>query len=114
MVAPRSGRWMWYTARAVVVGMLGVALACASQPNLAGESGIPSGRLTDVEVETGEDSTVVTLRGLDDPIYTASMHSDPRALVLDLAAVEMDTPNDLVMVYDGLVAAATPCILQRR
>ena len=108
MVALREGRWVRYVVTAIVA--LGLsAFACASQPDTAATAVEPAigNALTNVRVETGESGTTVTLEGLVDPIYTAFLHAEPRALVLDLAAVEIATTNDLVMVYDGLVDHVT-------
>ncbi len=111
MVAPRSGRWMARTALCVVALAVGAAFACASSPEpgptASSEESAAADRLTDVRVESGSGESVVTLIGLRDPVYTAFLHDEPRALVLDLASVEIDTPNDLVMVYDGLVENVT-------
>ena len=113
MVASRSGRWMALTAFGVVVLATAVTLACASGPtpapkaSRAARESAETERLTDVRVESGERGSVVTLLGLTDPVYTAFLHSEPRALVLDLASVEIATTNDLVMVYDGLVENVT-------
>ena len=110
MVAPRSGRWMARTTLCVVALAVGAAFACASPepgPTTASEGTAAADRLTDVNVESGTGESTVTLKGLRDPVYTAFLHTEPRALVLDLASVEIATPNDLVMVYDGLVENVT-------
>jgi type IV pilus assembly protein PilQ len=89
---------------------LALALACSSGPAVPSmvsqEFEMPP-RLTDVRVESGAGGSVVTLLGLNDAVYTAFMHTEPRALVVDLASVEIATENDLVMVYDGLVENVT-------
>ena len=111
MVASRSGSWLARRALGAVVLAMGVALACASSPpepaSQASQESAAADRLTDVQVESGDGGSIVTLLGLVDPVYTAFLHTEPRALVLDLAAVEIATPNDLVMVYDGLVENVT-------
>ncbi|MCZ6508085.1 MAG: AMIN domain-containing protein, partial [Acidobacteria bacterium] len=87
-----------------------VAIACASSPDLAPtapQGSLDPDRLTDVRVESNAGASIITLLGLRDPVYTAFLHTEPRALVLDLASVEIATPNDLVMVYDGLVENVT-------
>lgn len=112
MVAPRTESWMAYTALwAVALATVGV-LACSSAPTPtasrpSGGSAEAGDRLIDVRVDSNEGKSVVTLLGLQAPVYTAFLHSEPRALVLDLASVEIATPNDLVMVYDGLVENVT-------
>ena len=113
MVAPRSEKRMARAALGAAVLGVVVALACSSGPaptpvqptsSPAAES---MDQLTDVRVESQEGGSIVTLEGVRDPVYTAFLHTEPRALVLDLAAVEIATPNDLVMVYDGLVENVT-------
>ena len=109
MVASRSGRWMALSFLGAVV--LATAVACASgtisapqvQPDLATDTH----RLTGVRVDSGDSGSIVTLSGLEDPVYTAFLHSEPWALVLDLKSVEIATENDLVMVYDGLIENVT-------
>ncbi|MCG8588644.1 MAG: type IV pilus secretin PilQ [Proteobacteria bacterium] len=64
-----------------------------------GESNV----LVDVRVERDEDATVLTFLGVEDPIYTAFMHQDPAALVVDLENVEPGPPSDPIVVYDGLI-----------
>ncbi|MFP6622622.1 MAG: AMIN domain-containing protein, partial [Myxococcota bacterium] len=91
--------------------VLATAVACASgtisapqvQPDLATDTH----RLTGVRVDSGDSGSIVTLSGLEDPVYTAFLHSEPWALVLDLKSVEIATENDLVMVYDGLIENVT-------
>jgi type IV pilus secretin PilQ/predicted competence protein len=111
MVAPRSGRLRVAGTACGVLALATLAvLACASSPDPAPttpQGSAEADRLTDVRVESGEGGSIITLMGLKDPVYTAFLHSEPRALVLDIAAVEIATPNDLVMVYDGLVENVT-------
>ncbi len=99
--------------RAVLVAALigvGVAFACASSPESSemaqsSEAGAEAavGVLTDVWVERDGDSSLVTLVGLEEPVYTAFLHDDPTALVLDLSGTEVAGPTDPQAVYDGLV-----------
>jgi type IV pilus assembly protein PilQ len=112
MVAPRSESWIARTALYVVALAVVGVLACSSSPTPTASrpsEGPAEGadRLTDVRVESSGGGSIITLQGLRDPVYTAFMHAEPRALVLDIASVEIATPNDLVMVYDGLVENVT-------
>jgi hypothetical protein len=110
MVAPRSRMWLARTTLIVVALATVGVLACASSPDPASttsEESAAADRLTDVRVESGPGGSIITLLGLTEPVYTAFLHTEPRALVLDIASVEIATPNDLVMVYDGLVENVT-------
>jgi type IV pilus secretin PilQ/predicted competence protein len=107
MVAPTSRRWIGHAASAAVMWWLVGALACASSPDATSMKSAGGDRLTDVRVESGDYGTLITFVGLEEPIYTAFLHSAPHALVLDMTSVEIATPNDLVMVYDGLVENVT-------
>ena len=112
MVAPRSESWIARTALYVVALAAVGVLACSSSPTPTasrpseGPAGVAES-LTDVRVESSGGGSIITLQGLQEPVYTAFMHAEPRALVLDIASVEIATPNDLVMVYDGLVENVT-------
>jgi type IV pilus assembly protein PilQ len=90
-----------------VTWWLAGALACASSPDATSMESAGGDRLTDVRVESGDRGTVITLVGLKEALYTTFLHSAPHALVLDMTSVEIATPNDLVMVYDGLVENVT-------
>ena len=105
MVASRSGRWM--SLRLLGAAVLATAVACTAGLMPSSHESATTHRLTDVRVDSGDSGSIVTLSGLADPIYTAFLQSEPRALVLDLMSVEIATENDLVMVYDGLVENVT-------
>ncbi|MGH0037779.1 MAG: type IV pilus secretin PilQ [Myxococcota bacterium] len=84
--------------------------ACAAPPatqddTRSAETDARSGAevLTDVWVERDGDASLVTLVGLEEPVYTAFLHEDPSALVLDIAGTEVSGPGDPQAVYDGLV-----------
>ncbi|MCZ6785375.1 MAG: type IV pilus secretin PilQ, partial [Proteobacteria bacterium] len=86
------------------VGIL--ACATAQAPETADRAdgvGSQAGTLTDVWVEREGDASVITLVGLQDPVYTAFLLSDPNALILDISSVEIEAPAEPVAVYDGLV-----------
>src|SRR5262245_1215342 len=76
------------------------ALACASTP---AETTGGMKTLQDVRVERDGESTVVTLVGLEDALYTAYLQQDPQRVTVDLASVEPAEQREPVAVYDGLV-----------
>jgi len=91
--------------------MLGAGVAaCAAPPTVqesaAGEESATqasAGVLSDVWVERDGDASVITLVGLDEPVYSAFLHEDPKVLVLDIAAEETSAPTGPQAIYDGLV-----------
>jgi len=78
-----------------------VFIACATATHTT--SGAQRERIADVRVERDGDATVVTLVGLDDPVFTAFQQVDPERIILDLSAVDADVPSGPLAVYDGLV-----------
>jgi len=107
MIAPKTAgvrtTAAWPMAALALIGMM---VACAtsqvSQPDEVPEAQ-PGGSLTDVRVDREGETTFVTLLGLQEPVYTVSMQDEARVLVVDLAAVEIEAPSNLIVVYDGLV-----------
>jgi len=87
----------------IVCGALVTAMfvACATATQTKGKA--EPERIADVRVERDGDATVVTLMGLDDPVFTAFQQMDPERIVLDLASVESDAATGPLAVYDGLV-----------
>jgi type IV pilus assembly protein PilQ len=79
------------------------ACATATQP----ANPAHSEKIADVRVEREGDATVVTLMGLDDPVFTAFQQSDPDRIIIDLADVGSDAMSGPVAVYDGLVEEIT-------
>jgi type IV pilus assembly protein PilQ len=79
--------------------------ACAT----ATQTGKPAGSemISDVRVERQGDATVLTLVGLDDPVFTAFQESEPDRITIDLSGVESDAMVEPVAVYDGLVEEIT-------
>jgi type IV pilus secretin PilQ/predicted competence protein len=104
----RGGRgrlWALIVAGSIsaALGILACATAQAPDSADAGTGSPESNVLRDVWVEREGDASVVTLVGLQDPVYTAFLHSDPTALVVDLPSTEVEGPDAPVSVYDGLV-----------
>ena len=105
MVAPKTGSLKTIAAVVASSVVLGFILACAStMPE--GESALMA-TMTDVQVESGSDSTAVTLVGLTDPIYTADYDADLQAVVIELASVMTDGEMGRVDVYDGIIDHVT-------
>src|SRR5262245_51072936 len=99
-----SGRMMGCgTSRFAAWGGLGLllgVLSCASTP--ADTQG-GAKTLEDLRVEREGEATVVTLVGLEDPVYTAYLQQDPQRITVDLTAVQPAELREPVAVYDGLV-----------
>jgi hypothetical protein len=79
--------------------------ACATATQPSNEARL--GKIADVRVEREGDATVVTLMGLDDPVFTAFQQPDPERIIIDLADVESDAMSGPIAVYDGLVDEIT-------
>jgi type IV pilus secretin PilQ/predicted competence protein len=63
--------------------------------------------LTDVQVDSGPESTTVTLVGLTDAIYTAVYDADLQAVVIELASVDAESAANRVEIYDGIIDHVT-------
>ena len=97
MRARNLGGMRWFRGLCLGLG----ALACASAAT--DTAGPDSRTLRDVDVSRDGDATVVTLVGVEDPVYTAYMQQDPQRLTIDLASVKIEAVRDPIAVYDGLV-----------
>jgi type IV pilus assembly protein PilQ len=120
MVGPISGSHNKYLR---IVGILALVamFACASTPSpddgaVSEASDVPRQELSGVDVEREADQTVITLEGLSNPAWTASMSPDGDALVIELTNVmqvstslfaAMSATSNQVDVYDGLVDQVT-------
>jgi type IV pilus assembly protein PilQ len=85
--------------------LAGVAFlaACAASTAVAPEAPQQPHGITDVRVETGSDATVVTLVGVEHPVFTAFALADPERVVVDITSVAADESSERVAVNDGLV-----------
>jgi type IV pilus secretin PilQ/predicted competence protein len=102
MVAPSIGRLRSWGGLLAAGGMaIGVAACVTAQSSE--DASRTDNVLSEVRVDSADDETVVTLVGLHDPTYTAFLNGTPPAVVLDMASVDVQAPDDIVMVYDGLV-----------
>ena len=98
-----GGRRAWYVGIGVAALLIACATAQAPDGTDSAQAEGSAGVLTDVWIERDGDASRITLVGLDDPVYTAFLHTDPAALVEDIAAVEAENGLDPLAVYDGLV-----------
>jgi len=86
-----GGLWM-----AAIVGC-----AASSGMHAGGEGAAMS--IAEVRVAKEGTTTVVTLLGLEQPVFTAFQQEDPDRVIIDLASVAPSPLQDPVAVYDGLV-----------
>jgi type IV pilus assembly protein PilQ len=59
--------------------------------------------ITDVRIDSGSDATVVTLVGVEHPVFTAFALRDPERVVVDVTSVAANGSDEPVAVDDGLV-----------
>ena len=107
MVAPKSGSVNTIVAAVVASVVLGFVLACASTVSDRGNSA-PAAWLTEVQVDSGTESSAVTLVGLSDSTYTAAYDADLQAVVIELVSVDAADAADRVEVYDGTLHGWCP------
>jgi hypothetical protein len=99
-ISSRIRRW------GVIAGsglLVAGAIACATSTALRPEPQEQPDAIADVRVERVGEATVVTLIGLEDPVFTAFAQQDPERVVVDLASVGPEGLMDPVPVHDGLV-----------
>jgi len=86
-------------------GLAGVAFlaACAASTAVAPEGAQQPDVISDVRIDSGSDATVVTLVGVEHPVFTAFALQDPERVVVDVTSVAADGSGDPVAVDDGLV-----------
>jgi len=82
---------------------LAVIVGCAASSGMNGSDAGGATSLADVRVEKEGTTTVVTLLGLSEPVFTAFQQADPDRVIIDLASVAPSSLRDPVAVYDGLV-----------
>ncbi len=86
-----AGLWM--------AGMVACASSTAIDPG--GENA--AGSIADVHVAKDGTTTVITLLGLEQPVFTAFAQQDPDLVIVDLASVATASEMAPIAVYDGLV-----------
>ena len=95
----RGGRGLW--ALGAVVMLVAGVVACTTPATQDGAtrdgelSSTEPGGLSDVWVERQGDTSVLTLVGLEDAVYTAFLHEDPSALVLDISSASLTSVETL-------------------
>ena len=91
-----------------LAGLLGATCAAILGIACAASNGVPSedpgpGSISDVRVEHEGDATMVTLLGVDNPVFTAVAQQDPHKVVVDIASLSTGKLAAPVAVNDGLV-----------
>jgi hypothetical protein len=79
------------------------AIACAASTATGPTPENTASANFDVSVERVDDATVVTLLGLDHPVFTAFAQQNPDRVVVDLASVPPGDAMAPISVHDGLV-----------
>jgi len=103
MLGFRSGRFQIAVAVAFAALLaIGTAGCAGSGSVTAGASAAGQG-VSDVQIEHDGDDTIVTLMGLDHPVFTAFGQTDPERIIVDVSA-STDRAIEPVVVGDGLVA----------
>ena len=82
-----------------------LVFACAA--STARDPRSETDQVTGVTVDQMGESTVITLEGLDHPVFTAFAQEDPDRIVVDLADVDASNAPEHVAVDDGLVESVT-------
>ena len=72
--------------------LAGVALltACAGTTVAGRGAPNPPDRIGDVRVDSGAEATVITLLGLEHPVFTAFAQGNPDRVIVDLPSVGID------------------------
>lgn len=99
------------------VGVLGgVALlagggffaACAPSTLVGTDVPRPLDQIASVGVHSGPEGTVITLAGLQHPLFTAFSQQDPDRLIIDLPSLHAGSGLAPMAIYDGLVDELEP------
>jgi hypothetical protein len=92
--------------------LLAVLCACATarapQPSPVAESAL----ISELQVESRGDATVVSLLGLADPLVHAFQQQDPARVVVDLSRVRPGEISESIAVYDGTVEEVSVALSQ--
>ena len=102
MLGSNTGR-LRKLASLACAGLLAAAIAACAASTTVQTSAPEPESIADVRVERDGDATMVTLLGLEEPIFTAFGQQNPERVVVDLASVRPDEVSDPLAVYDGLV-----------
>ena len=90
---------------ALLVAVLIACMGCASTP--AAPTDMGPAQLSSVQVGVEGDTTVVSLEGLEAPVYNAFQQEDPARVILDIASVTPGEVAPAIAVYDGTVDEVT-------
>jgi len=83
---------------------VGILAACAASTVVAPEGSQQPRVIADVRVDSESDVTVVTLVGVEHPVFTAFAQHDPESVIVDVASVDAGESREPLVVGDGLVA----------
>jgi type IV pilus assembly protein PilQ len=103
MWGSRMGRLQGVWTMAAAGLWLAGVVACASSTAIDPGDENGAGSIADVHVAKDGATTVITLLGLEQPVFTAFAQQDPDQVIVDLAAVATDSVTTPIAVYDGLV-----------
>jgi len=90
-------------ARVAGVGAVVAAIAACAASTSMQTSGLEPSSIADVRVERAGSATIVTLVGVQEPVFTAFAQQAPERVVVDLAAVQSEEVVASLDVHDGLV-----------
>jgi type IV pilus assembly protein PilQ len=90
-----------------VLLVCGVAACAGTQTTQAPTSSASVETISGIQVDRLGVETVVTLQGVDHPVFTAFAQDDASRVVVDLVSTKVDTSAGHVSVHDGLVREIT-------
>ena len=103
MLGSTSGRFQVAVTLACAALLAVGMAACVSPAPPSGQSQSEDQAISGVRVDRDGDTTVVTLLGLDRPVFTAFGQANPDRVIVDLAS-HPEEFIDPIEVNDGLVA----------
>ncbi len=86
----------------LVAMWLGGLYACVTAPSTP-PAPEPVSVVSKIAVERSGDTTIITLVGPTDPVFTAFRGEEPPRVVVDLTAVRPERLTEALAIYDGLV-----------
>ncbi len=90
-------------ALAAGASLLAVLCACATVPASQSSPVPETAVISELQVGNEGGATIVSLLGLEEPVYTAFQQDDPARIVVDLSQVRPGAISETVAVYDGSV-----------
>lgn len=90
---------------ALVAGasLLAVLCSCATVPAPQSSPVPETAVISELQVGKEGGATIVSLLGLEEPVYTAFQQDDPARIVVDLSQVRPGAISEAIAVYDGSV-----------